>query len=84
MNVLDTSHPDYHSYLLRLWRVGTRTPWRAAAQCTATEQVYHFASVEALFAFLLAQLATGEDPCVIPAAPPSLTDQPSTTLKDQA
>jgi hypothetical protein len=54
MKFVDRRRPDYQSYLLRLWRAGEQHTWRASLQSTATEQVYHFASVEALVAFLAA------------------------------
>ena len=57
MNVMVSSRPGYQSYLLRLWTDRARNNWHASLQCTATGQVYHFASVEALYAFLLAQPA---------------------------
>jgi hypothetical protein len=57
MNFIDPRHPDYHSYLLRLWRNGAQDGWHASLQSTATEQIYHFAEVEALIAFLIAQVA---------------------------
>ena len=53
-------HADYHAYLLRVWREGTHTPWRASLQSTATERVYQFATLEALFAFLDVRMTDGE------------------------
>ena len=52
MNIADQQRPDYQAYLLRLWREGTQAPWHASLQSTSTEAMYHFATVEALFAFL--------------------------------
>lgn len=52
MKLDNENRSDYHAYLLRLWREGTQAPWRASLQSTATEQMYHFATLEALFAFL--------------------------------
>jgi hypothetical protein len=48
----------YRSYLLRLWREGhNRQPlWRASLESAQSREVYHFASVEALFAFLRQQI----------------------------
>ncbi len=60
MHVSTLDRPDYHSYLLRLWRDGTPPAWRAALHCTATEHVYHFVTVQAMMAFLALQLA-GDD-----------------------
>jgi hypothetical protein len=52
MNIADQQHTNYQAYLLRLWREGTQTPWHASLQGTSSEEMYHFATVEALFAFL--------------------------------
>lgn len=56
-NLVDTRHPDYQSYLLRVWRTGGEGPWRGSLQSTATEHTCHFETIEALFACLMAQLA---------------------------
>jgi hypothetical protein len=52
---MHTSQAEYQSYLLRLWRTGTRGAWRAWLQNAATEQVIHFADIASLLAFLIAQ-----------------------------
>ncbi len=47
---------DYFSYLLRLWRVGTeKAVWRASLESPLTGERIGFASLDALFAFLLQQ-----------------------------
>lgn len=56
MPMLPVRQSEYHSYLLRLWHGGPHAPYHASLHCTATKTVYHFATVEALFAFLLTQL----------------------------
>jgi hypothetical protein len=56
MKLTDKRRSDYQAYLLRLWREGTRMPWHASLQSTSKEQIYHFATIEALFAFLDARL----------------------------
>ena len=62
MNRLDPDRLDYHSYLLRLWRDGAQGVWHASLHSTAIEQVYRFASLEALVGFLDARLAAvGDD-----------------------
>ena len=62
MNGVELSQRDYHSYLLRLWGNTAHAGWRASLQCTATGQIYQFASLEALVAFLVTQLAgRGDD-----------------------
>ncbi len=50
-----SSPPEYRSYLLRLWRDNPRAPWRASLQSTATGGLEHFADIDSLFAFLVAQ-----------------------------
>jgi hypothetical protein len=58
------SEQTYTSYLLRLWRDHTRSPWRATVIDVARPGEHqHFASLDALFAFLITQ--TG------PAPPPA-------------
>lgn len=44
--------PDYHSYLLRVWREYRQSPWRASLESAATGQRHSFADLERLFAFL--------------------------------
>jgi hypothetical protein len=56
MNRADQRCRNYQSYLLRLWQEDTQTPWRASLQSTSSEEIYHFATLEALFAFLDGQL----------------------------
>ena len=59
MNSKDAS--TYHSYLLRLWRDTSDSPWRASLQSSADEGLQHFATADDLWAFLLAQMAEQED-----------------------
>ena len=54
MHILDTGHPSYRSYLLRVWPTDARGRWRASLHETTTGRICHFASVEALLAFLAA------------------------------
>jgi hypothetical protein len=61
LDLVNTSHPNYRSYLLRLWRAERQDAWRASLQCTATAQLLHFADVEAMLAFLVAELAAAGD-----------------------
>jgi hypothetical protein len=50
------SEPTHHSYLLRLWREHARAPLRATLiEVAQPEQRRHFADLDALCAFLLAQ-----------------------------
>jgi hypothetical protein len=56
--------PTHASYLLRIWRAHTRSSWRAMVVDVARpDEHQHFATLDALFAFLTAQ--TG------PAPPPA-------------
>ena len=48
---------DYLAYLLRLWRDGPGTPWRASLETPDGAAPVRFASAAALFAFLRDQLA---------------------------
>jgi hypothetical protein len=56
-----TSNPNYHSYLLRLWRDGADQPWRASLQSTATEETFVFVDLRTLLAFLVEQVAVDEE-----------------------
>lgn len=53
---METHSDNYQSYLLRLWRESEQAPWRASLQSAVTEQTFRFATVEALIAFLMAQI----------------------------
>ncbi len=61
MDLVITGHRTYQSYLLRLWRAERQDAWRASLQSTATAQLLHFADVEAMIAFLVAELAAAVD-----------------------
>ena len=50
---------EYHVYLLRLWRDDESTPWRIQAEDPHTGEMFGFADLESLFAFL--QRQTGQD-----------------------
>ncbi|NJM40990.1 MAG: hypothetical protein HC853_09550 [Anaerolineae bacterium] len=52
MTRLESSHPDYQSYLLRVWRDESRGLWRASLQNTVTKRIYHFADADKLLEFL--------------------------------
>jgi hypothetical protein len=52
MNLVETSHTDYQSYLLRVWHDEARNIWHASLQNTLTKRVYHFTDAETLLAFL--------------------------------
>ncbi len=59
MSSFDHRQPEYHAFLLRLWRDDTRRGWRVSLQSTATGQRFHFGSIDELFAYLDARLETG-------------------------
>ena len=44
--------PDYHAYLLRLWREGAQKPWRAELVSPHTGDKRHFADHAQLLEFL--------------------------------
>jgi hypothetical protein len=46
---------DYHAYLLRLWRDGEDSPWRATLQDPHTDHTYGFSTMQQLYQFLKAQ-----------------------------
>lgn len=50
--------PDYHAYLLRLWREGAQKPWRAELVSPHTGDKHHFADQGKLIEFL-ANLTAG-------------------------
>jgi hypothetical protein len=52
--------PNYHAYLLRLWREGEGAPWRASLQSADEAERIGFADLEQLVAYLL-RLADGAD-----------------------
>lgn len=55
---MSTEPLAYRSYLLRLWRApgGIEQPWRASLEDPLTGERLGFADLEALVAFLLAQI----------------------------
>lgn len=67
MNTQDAS--TYQSYLLRLWRDTPQAVWRASLQSAATEELRHFATVDDLWAFLMAQMGVDDDSPGATAAP---------------
>lgn len=48
--------PAYQAYMLRLWREDAHT-WRSTLENPHTGEQFHFATADALFAFLSAQLS---------------------------
>jgi hypothetical protein len=64
---MTTETPSYHAYLLRCWREEQAAPKGAPQWRFSLEEVLHerqrwgFNSLEALVAFLQAEMLTGED-----------------------
>jgi hypothetical protein len=58
----DPSQPAaYQAYLVRMWRSGPGTAWRASAQHTQSGEVVLFADLERLFRFLHDQSVETKD-----------------------
>ncbi|MEZ4869537.1 MAG: hypothetical protein R3C14_49895 [Caldilineaceae bacterium] len=58
----------YQSYLVRFWRDSPMGTWRASVQSTATAEMRYFATLDAAWAFVAAQLAVEHDKGNLPAA----------------
>jgi len=56
-----TETVDYRAYLLRFWREGAESPWRASLENPHTGEQRGFANLEQLFAYLQEQTASAED-----------------------
>lgn len=76
MDHADSPRSAHTSYVLHVWPANGQRSRRATLHATATGQRYNFASFEALFAFLDAQLgappehADADDGAVVPPAVP--------------
>lgn len=70
--------PDYHAYLLRLWRVQADEGlvWRASLEVAGRRERHTFAHLEALFIFLQTQCAAAATETPIQAANPNTTRKP--------
>jgi hypothetical protein len=64
--VKNITQTDYLAYLLRLWRDGSGSTWRASLEDTSSGESKTFAEVRLLTAYL--QYLTGEAP---PDGPPT-------------
>lgn len=53
--------PEYHSYLLRLWRDQSPIGWRASLQSTRTSARHTFADLDSLLSFLLDETQATSD-----------------------
>jgi hypothetical protein len=47
-----TPEPDYHAYLLRLWREQPENPWRASLEDPHTGERQSFTNLEKLVCYL--------------------------------
>lgn len=50
----------YRAYLVRLWQEGSRNVWRASVQSAESGTIARFASLDALFDFLLSETEESE------------------------
>ncbi|MCA9994676.1 MAG: hypothetical protein KDE56_02945 [Anaerolineales bacterium] len=53
---MSSNSPNYHAYLLRLWREHANAPWRVSLQSAETRERHHFADLTSLVDFLEAQM----------------------------
>ena len=68
MPIQRAESPIYQAYLMRLWRDNPNAPWRVTLQSTATEELRHFATLDALWTFLQPRLAVEQDDSSLPPA----------------
>jgi len=52
---------EYFSYLLRMWRTGKESAWRASLEDPRTGERLGFGSLEALWAFLWGRITKVDD-----------------------
>lgn len=59
------SSPDYHAYLIRMWRIGPKGPWRVSLEDARTGEWLGFAGIAEVCAYLLwkAGGGSGERAC---------------------
>lgn len=55
--IMRDNQEQYQAYLVRLWRVDGRSPWRAAVKLAASGEEVNFAGVAELWAYLAEQTA---------------------------
>ena len=51
--------PNYHAYLIRIWRDTEKTPWRASVTHVETGEVHRFGSPDLAWEYLQARLKAG-------------------------
>jgi hypothetical protein len=66
MPLVRNKQPRYQAYMLRLWETRSECPdrpstWRFSLEDARTRQKYFFPDLEALVAFLRAQMKRGRD-----------------------
>ena len=52
---MSSNSPNYHAYLLRLWREHANAPWRVSLQSAETRERQYFANLADLVAHLETQ-----------------------------
>jgi hypothetical protein len=69
--LMDDEPPDYHSYLLRLWRTSRdgNAIWHASLESAQTGEQRGFADLASLVAFLEQQTGSGSIPNEDPPFP---------------
>jgi hypothetical protein len=79
MTLPTSGSPDYHAYLLRIWREEPAAPWRATLENAHTGERCNFATIELLFLFLDQQTQTERPPHlhISPDSPPANTRPPT-------
>lgn len=68
-----TESPNYHAYLLRVWRENDHEPWRATLENPHTGERLAFAGADRLLAYLNQQWSSGNPSAYglgAPAGPP--------------
>lgn len=78
-DMANSSQPNYHAYLLRLWRADENGIWHATLQDPHTGQFLRFDSVESLYAYLQQQL--GETLQPEPVVPHFAAESSSVTVE---
>lgn len=59
---------DYFACLLRIWRDGAESPWRASLEDPLSGELQHFASPQQAFIFIESQLEVERPETAVPAS----------------
>lgn len=58
----ENAFPNYHAFLVRLWRDGEHAPWRASVTHVGTGEAHRFANPHLVWVYIQTQLAaTAQD-----------------------